>query len=174
MLDRKMLALLRGQRTASIRKLSIAYEDLQPEKINEFAPRKGCYLVQNVYSGEVDSYDLPLAQALWKQNLDDEFDKDFIVEIQLHSFERNPFTGSKELLNEGLINRVIHVKDAGRLHSDTKIGKFVVDWEVLPLLEKVSVEKLRGLLSNMDVLDQALSCDFIGDQDVEPLDDFDY
>ncbi|TKC57683.1 hypothetical protein FBD94_20640 [Pedobacter hiemivivus] len=145
MLNRDTLALLRRQRLPSIIKLSETYKSLQPTRINEFAPRVGVYLIQTVYYGFLKPHTVKMAQVLWKQRLEDDFEGDFILEIQLESFERNQYPGSSRLLEEDLTNRTIHVKSAQRDLEGT--GKFIVDWEILPV-KSATIDDLNNLLQS--------------------------
>jgi hypothetical protein len=105
-------------------KLEQLYKSLQPLAMNNIAPRVGWYLITKTFEKQVDGLNLRMAKAKWKLDKKDEYLLD--VEIQLMSFERNPYKGSESFLKGNLINTEIEVMESSR-EKGLK-GKFIVDW----------------------------------------------
>jgi hypothetical protein len=141
----------------------LTYQELEPKDMNQFTPRTGYYKVIRKCKVLIPKYTLDGLWVHWKLNIEDEFDSGFETRIQLASFERNAYPGSAELLKSDLTNRTIHIKGAAK----DSMGKFIVDWEILP---ETTLEKLNGELKNC-IMDQVLSSDFLQDTDSDYYDD---
>jgi hypothetical protein len=147
-----------------IHELVALYQSLQPDTRSTKCPRKGIYKVLDVYEGHFYNKFAMMARTVWKYAENDNYNDDFVVDIQLESLKRNCSPERIELLRKSsLVGRELKVHFA--MNTDIK---FILKWSILDL-PSTDVDNLNKLFAagkiSMDSIAEAESLHDTGERD---------
>lgn len=107
----------------------------------EFCPRIGTYRIIDIYKSICYGKPALMANVKWKLNPTDYYDDDFIVKVQLESFN-----SAHAIDKENWHYREIRIIDA--TYAKDK-QEFTLEWELLPI-QSISIHALNNLLASGD------------------------
>lgn len=146
------------------------YRTLQVSKERKSCPRPGIYKVINIYKGKCYERPALMAKCNWRATIENDYQIDFEIDIQLESFKKNATKEQLRLLNsqelKGREIDVFAVQDMGKQGLDVK-WKFVEQG-------KIDLDKLNGLLSSGALGDfnlNQLDSSGIDDSDIDFVED---
>lgn len=129
----------------NINTIQALYEQLQVNERRNFCPRPGIYKIINTYQGSC--YDKPafMAKCYWRTTLLNNYEKAFVVTIQIESFKNNAELGQLALLNSGsLAGREIEVFMA---EQDVVTHRLQLSWKFIEL-PKTDLNRLNQRLAS--------------------------
>lgn len=132
----------------------------------ESCPRIGFYKPLEVFEGERYGKQTLVMKAHWKQNKDDDYNTDFIVEVQLASLILNADMEQRKLINaDQLIGREMEVTEA-TYNTATKLFKLSFTIIHPDIMDSNTINNMlkSGGYGILDVvLDEARTSDVVPD-----------
>jgi hypothetical protein len=115
------------------------YEAAKVDGRGKFCPRKGIYLILDVYQGSCYGKTAVMAKAHWKANTSDDYNEDYIFDVQLESVSSdNLFIKQLWKDKEMLIREATY---------DSQMMHFSLTWELLNV-KTIGLAHLNRLLSS--------------------------
>lgn len=122
-----------------ITQLQALYEANKVTGRGKFCPRIGTYRIVDIYQSTCYGKQALMANAIWKLDLTDDYNDDFVVQVQLESF-----TGADASDKENWHYREVTVTHA--VYTE-QLKQFTLEWELLPI-KVISVDALNNLLTS--------------------------
>lgn len=133
----------------------------------ESCPRLGFYKPLEVFEGNCyGKKDTLMMKAHWKQNEDDDYNTDFVVDVQLASFILNADMEQRKLINvDQLIGKEMEVTEA-TYNTATKLFKLSFTISQPDIMDSNTINNMlkSGAYGVLDlVLDEARTSDVVPD-----------